>query len=328
MESIAQLIRDADWFMRRRDLLALGFSDIQIRNALERRTIFRVRHGWYSVPDAPERAIEAVRVGGRLTSVSALESYDFPVPRRPHLHIAVIRTACRLRSRTDRRTRIAPVDRVHLHWIDRRSPQQSRWRVSLDDALLAVLVSEPRDIAVACASAVIRRGALTADRLAAVFDRAPKHCRGWLDLVSALDDSHGETFVRLWLRDVGIACTQQVKVARVGRLDFRVGKRTYLEVDGAQHDPGWTGTTESSWETDHDRDTAITIGGGTTLRFTYRQLYLHWPRVLAAIRRALADDAVLSAHRAKHPFHEAPSRLRARPQLALQKRRTSVRNSP
>lgn len=326
MESIARRIRDADWFMRRRDLLAVGFSDIQLRKALERRSIFRVRHGWYSVPDAPQQAIEAVRVGGRLTSTSALESYGMPVPRRPHLHIAIVRTACRLRSRVDRRQRLANADGVRLHWVDARDRGGSRWRVSVDDALLAVLVEEPRDIAVACASAVMRHSALTADELAAVFARAPKHCRPWLELVSPLDDSHGETFSRLWLGDAGIACEQQVWVAGVGRLDFRVGKRTFIEVDGGQHDPEWIGATPSNWEGDHDRDTTVAIAGGTTLRFTYRQLYTDWPRVLAAISRAIADDAVLSAFRARHPYR--PRRPRPSLTITSQKRRRSGPISP
>lgn len=326
MESIARLIRDADWFMRRRDLVAAGFSDIRIRKALERRSIFRVRHGWYSVPDAPQPAVEAVRVGGRLTSVSALESYGLPVPRRPHLHVAIVRTSSRLRSRIDRRARISGSDGVRLHWIDDRARRGSRWRVSVDDALLAVLIEEPRDIAVACASAVLRHSALTAEQLAAVFARAPKHCGPWLALVSALDDSHGETFVRLWLGEVGIQCQQQVRVARVGWLDFRVGKRTFVEVDGGQHDPDWVGDGPSNWEVDHDRDTTVAIAGGTTLRYTYRQLYTDWPRVLAAIRRAIADDAVLSAYRARHPYR----RRAPRPPITFtfQKRRRSDPISP
>jgi len=326
MQPIARAIRDNDWFMRRRDLLALGFSDIRIRSALERHVIFRVRHGWYSVPDAPQPAIEAVRVGGRLTSISALESYGLPVPRRSRLHVTIVRNACRLRSRADRRVRLAPADGVRLHWLDDRTGAESRWRVSVADALLAVLIEEPRDIAVACASTVVRHGALTGDQLAVVFVRAPQHCQPWQALISALDDSHGETFTRLWLGDVGIPCEQQARVAGVGRLDFRVGKRTFVEVDGGQHDPLWIGTTPSTWEGDHDRDTTVAIDGGTTLRFTYRQLYTDWARVLAAIRRAIADDGVLAAYRAKHPYRPRPLRRHKNP--PHQKRRRSSPKSP
>lgn len=310
METIASRLRRSDYFLRRRDLLRSGYTDRDIKAELAVHRIFRVRQGWYSVPDAPELAIEAVRVGGRLTAVSALESYGLRVPGGRRLHVAVPGTASRLRSNLDRRRRLAAADPVHVHWIERATRGGSVWRVSPDDALLAILLEEPRDVAVACASAVARYQGWSESRLDAVFARAPERAGAWRPLVSALDDSHGETFVRLWLGDAGIPCKQQVRVAGVGRLDFQVGPHTYLEVDGAQHDPAWTGETESSFERDHDRDTTVVIDGGTVLRYVYRQLYRDWPRVLAAITRAIADDRALTAYRLRHPYR--PPRRRKR----------------
>jgi very-short-patch-repair endonuclease len=312
MQSIDGRLRSGNYFLRRRDLLGFGHTDAQIRDALATHRIFRVRQGWYSVPDAPPPAVEAVRVGGRLTSVSALESYGLPVPRRADLHVAVPSTACRLRAKDDRRTRLSGVDAVRVHWVDERGRGGTVWRVSMDDALLAVLIEEPRDIAVACASAVMRHARWSAARLGAVFDRAPRRVQAWRSLVSALDDSHGETFFRLWFGDAGLSCEQQVRLSRVGRLDFRVASHTYVEIDGAQHDPDWLGETASSWERDHDRDTTVVIGGGTVLRYTYRQLYTDWRRVLAAIERAIADDAALAAYRARHPYRPRVRRKRRR----------------
>jgi very-short-patch-repair endonuclease len=320
MESLDAYIRRAGGFLRRRDLLRAGYRDVHLHAALATASIFRVRHGWYSVPDSPQPAIEAVRVGGRLTGVSALQSYGLPVPRDPVIHIAVRPTACRLRSQKDRRRRLTASDGIRVHWIDRPgasngAPGGSVWRVSIDDALLAVLVDEPRDIAIACASAVMRRKNWSARRLDRVFARAPSRVQHWRTLVSVLDDSHGETFFRLWLGDAGIVCEQQARVGRVGRLDFRVASCTFVEIDGGQHDPDWVGGTSSSYESDHDRDTTIVIGGGTTLRYTYRQLYGDWPRVLEAVQRAIADDAALAAYRARHPYRPRPPRKRRRSAL-------------
>jgi very-short-patch-repair endonuclease len=163
----------------------------------------------------------------------------------------------------------------------------------------------------------MRRRRWTPHRLAAVFERVPARCRAWLGLVSALDDSHGETYFRLWIADRGIACEQQVHVPGVGRLDFRLGPRTWVEVDGAQHDPAWAGEHPSSWEGDHDRDTIMAIEGHLVLRFTYRQLYADWPRVLAAVERAIADGDALEALRARRPFRPPARRKRRRiPQKA------------
>jgi len=314
MDPIARSIRRAGYFLRRRDLLALGFTDRDIKGSLERRRIFRVRQGWYSVPDAPEQAIRAVRVGGRLTSVSALESYGLRVPRRERVHVAVKATASRLRRPDDRHRRLKQRDDVRVHWIDRHDAGGTVWRVSLEDALLAVLLEEPREVAIACVSAVVHRKKWSARRVDAVFERAPLRARPWRHLISALDESHGETFARLWLTDAGVQFEQQFVIENVGRLDFKVGPNTYVEIDGGQHDPEWTGEGKSTWDKDHDRDTTTAIGGGTVLRFNYRQLYRDWPRVLAAIERTVADDLALTAYRRRHPY-----RPRAR-----RKRRTSA----
>ncbi|MET4782143.1 DUF559 domain-containing protein [Glaciihabitans sp. UYNi722] len=315
MESIDSRLRRSGFFLRRRDLLAYGYSDSAICKSLAARRIFRVRQGWYSVPDAPESAVHAVRVGGRLTSLSALESYGLRVPRRPELHVAVVDTASRLRTPGDRSRRLGVIDPVRVHWIDRPARGGTSWRVSIDEALLAVLLEESREIAVACCGAALRHRQVSAARLDAVFDRAPVRVRPWRGLVSALDESHGESFVRLWFGDAGVSCVQQVYVPGVGRLDFRVSARVYVEIDGAQHDPGWTGESDSTYESDHDRDTTMGIDGDRVLRYTYRQIYGDWPRVLAAIRRAIADDVALAAYRRTHPYRALG-----------RKRRTSVRN--
>ncbi|MES2171357.1 MAG: type IV toxin-antitoxin system AbiEi family antitoxin domain-containing protein [Actinomycetota bacterium] len=326
MHPIERVLRRAGYFLRRRDLIEAGFDDNAIRAALAEHRIFRVRHGWYSVPDAPPAGVHAVRVGGRLTALSALESYGIRVPRRDIIQVAVVRTACRLRSAADRSQRLERSDGVRVHWIDRRETGGSSWRVSLDDALLAVLSDESRDVSVACASALLRYAGFDMSRLGAVFARAPARCLGWLELVSERDDSHGETFLRLWLRDAGVPCAQQARIRGVGRIDFRVGRRTFVEVNGGQHDPDWTGDGPNTWEDDHDRDTTVTIGGGAVLRYTYRQLYTDWPRVLAAIQRAVADDAIIAAYRARHPYR--PRALRKRRTSAETRRRTTSPGPP
>jgi len=316
VDPVERSIRRNGMFARRRDLLAAGMTDRDIRRALGGRRIFRVRHGWYSVPDAPEAAIRAVRVGGRLTGTSALESYGLRVPRRERSLVAVPVNACRLRRPSDRRARRIQSDPVDVLWVDApREKHGSPWRVSLDDALLSALEHETRDVAVACASAIMRYKRWSRDRLERVFARAPARCRCWLRLVSGLDDSHGETFVRLWLLDAGIVMESQPFIAGVGYLDGRVSPHTYIEVDGAQHDPSWTGETESTYEADHDRDRSMAIRGDTVLRFTYRQLYATWSECLAAVERCIADDLELIARRAAGP---APRTLAA----VRRKRRT------
>ena len=322
MMAIDTLVRRSGWFLRRRDLLARGYSDPSIRAALADHRIFRVRQGWYSVPDAPEPAIRAVRVGGRLTSISALESYGIPVPRRPGTHIAVRATAGRLRSTHDRRKRLAGERDVRIHWVDCVASVGSRWRVPMEDALLQVLIDEPRDIAIACASLVMHFEKWTDRRMDAVFARAPRDVGAWRALVSSLDESHGETFFRLWAGDSGLSTVQQVSRRGVGRLDFQVGPHTFVEIDGGQHDPAWTATASNSWENDHDRDTTMAITGDRVLRFTYRQLYGDFARILLAVRRCRADDLALTTIRRRRPYRLGARRTRVRGILSRSRARS------
>jgi len=312
MRAIERVIRGSGYFLRRRDLLALGYTDGAIQRSLRDRRIFRVRQGWYSIPSAPEAGIRAVRIGGRLTGISALDDLGLRVPRQADLYVAVKSTASRLRRATDRHARLLADDAVRVLWTATGSGG-TPWRVSISEALLAVLSMETRDVAVACCSAALRHRKITASALAEVFARAPERARRWSALPSALDDSHGETFVRLWLMDVGVSCEQQFYVAGVGHLDFRLSQHSFVEVDGAQHDPRWTGDTPSSYERDHDRDTSMSIDGARVQRFTYRQLYSDWPRVLAAIERAIADDLALTALRTRHPYRPVKRKRRRIP---------------
>ena len=306
VESMERVIRRRGWFLRRRDLLVLGYTDAGLRAALGERRIFRVRQGWYSVPGAPDDAVRAVRVGGRLTGIAALASYGLRVPRRAVLDVAVPVNACRLRNPADRRRRLAADATIAVHWVDeQRVWQASTWRVSLADALLHIVGTEQRDIAVACLSAVMRYKRWSSARIRAVVLRGPARAHGWAELASALDDSHGETFVRLWLGDAGVPYESQPVVLGLGRLDGSVSPNVFIEVDGGQHDPEWTGDGASTWEHDHDRDVVVVADGGQVLRYTYRQLYTAWPQCLAAIERARADDLELVARRVRHPAPRA-----------------------
>jgi very-short-patch-repair endonuclease len=226
------------------------------------------------------------------------------------LHVAVPPTASRLRSPDDRRRRLRPGGAIVLWSDDGDGPD--RWRVSVRAALAAVLVSQPRDVAVACFSLALNRKAVSWSVVDEIFAGAPARVQRWRPLLSDRDESHGETYYRLWTTDAGIACEQQVTIDGVGRLDFRVAAHTYVEIDGGQHDPAWTGGTTSSWSDDLDRAAALAIRGDRVLHFGYRQLYGSWATVLAAVERAIADDAALTARRRRHPYRAVVRRKRRR----------------
>src|SRR5690606_14297209 len=78
--------------------------------------------------------------------------------------------------------------------------------------------------------------------------------------------------------------------AGVGRIDGKVSPRVYVEIDGGQHDSGWQGEGQSSFEGDHDRDLELAARGARSIRITYRQLEHHWDACLRAIVGAIEAD--------------------------------------
>jgi hypothetical protein len=82
----------------RSHLIARGMSIREISDAVVDGRMIRVRRGWYAAFDAPQDVVQAVRVGGSLTSVSATSSTTIWTPPHSRLHVAVSRNASRLRA--------------------------------------------------------------------------------------------------------------------------------------------------------------------------------------------------------------------------------------
>lgn len=259
---------------------------------MARRSIFRVRHGWYARAGTSEVVLRAVRVGGRVTGVEALRLRGLFLPRPARLDVAVPRNAAALRSPTVARQRLAASDPVGIHWINagRNTLSSATWLVSEDEALLLVLNTEGREVAVAACDGLVRYRGWDSARLDAAFRQAALRTRRWRQLVDGRADSWGETGVRLRLADAGIAFEPQARVPGVGVFDGRVAPGVFVEVDGAQHDEAWAGDSESSFERDHAKDLGLAILGARSIRITYAMYAQRWDDCVAAIRAAIAVD--------------------------------------
>ncbi|PJJ61720.1 hypothetical protein [Compostimonas suwonensis] len=294
MSNIAHHLRDNGLFLRRRDLISAGFTSAELRSALGDHSIFRVRQGWFTVPAAPEDAIRAVRIGGRLTGLSALSSYGVWTPRSLRLDVAVPTDARALRTPNDMRKRLVDTDAAGctISWTDdsatRRPPHT--WRVPIHEALLRVLHTGDLLTVVTCVDSVLnlhRRRVLRfgEDAVDRVFAAGPKRVHRWRELVDGRADSGGETEFRLRCRARGIPFRPQSSVPGVGRVDGRIGPTTFVEIDGAA-----THDTPEGFAEDRRRDLAMAVGGRRPLRFTYRQIHDEWRWCEAGMCAALALD--------------------------------------
>lgn len=235
----------------------------------------RVRQGWYVLPVWPTVVVEAVRIGGQITCHHALDMHGVWVVRDPRVHVAVNRDATQLRSARDPRRRLEPSDpRVRVHW--RRASTATNAVVSaVRDSLDDYLRCAPREHAAAAIDSALHQGLLDRhDSLALRFAR---------ERIDGTCESGTETI--FWLRMLRhrLPMTRQARFRGLGRVDFLIGERLIVEVDGQTfHD------TESSFETDRHRDAYLSTLGYRVLRFSYEQVLADWPLVEAAVLAAVS----------------------------------------
>jgi very-short-patch-repair endonuclease len=116
-----------------------------------------------------------------------------------------------------------------------------------------------------------------------IWDSIPASARWLLDLARTDADSGLESLLRLRLHLLGIRLDCQMDIAGVGLVDFLVGGRLILEVDGRENHDG-----ASMRHKDLARDAAASALGYESLRFDYAQVVHDWPTVQAAVLGALA----------------------------------------
>ena len=127
-------------------------------------------------------------------------------------------------------------------------------------------------------------GGLTQYGLQSAFDALPVKYRRAAAKTDPASQSGIETLLRLRLRARRVKLTSQVGTAGVGWVDFVVGDRFVIEVDGRE-----THDTASGFRNDRERDLKLFDGDYLTLRLTYEHVMYRWhevePIILRKIRR-------------------------------------------
>ncbi|MGB3731805.1 endonuclease domain-containing protein [Microbacterium sp.] len=111
----------------------------------------------------------------------------------------------------------------------------------------------------------------------------PKAAAWMLDLARSDAQSGLESLLRFRLHLLGIRLDCQVDIPDVGRVDFVVGGRLIIEVDGRENH-----ASAERLHKDLVRDAAASGHGYETLRFDYAQVVRDWDSVVRAILPALA----------------------------------------
>ncbi|MGY6498167.1 MAG: hypothetical protein ACXIUP_08065, partial [Microcella sp.] len=298
----------------RAHLRSLGHSDRTLSAAVRARVIARPRRGWYTVwPDSDPR-LQALRIGGRLTGLSAIAAMGGWVRTRPRMHVAVPINAARLRCPRRRTVAFTASPRrssVVLHWSRQRHDRDvSTGVVGLLEALEVAFLTATSEDAVAALDWARRSGRIDVIDLETLRERLPASLR--ILVARSSDQCHSlpESLTRTRLAALGLRAREQVVIpGDASPIDLLVEHAVAIEVDGDEFH-------RDRFERDRAKDLAITVHGLHAIRPAARHVYDDWPRVEAAVLTALAERKVpvpaLPSRRARPGVNNSGQRARAR----------------
>jgi very-short-patch-repair endonuclease len=275
MHPLVDLVSQLDsGFLHKRDLAAAGASDRYLTHAVRDGRLRRPRRGWYTALPASDPRFLAVRVGGRLTGVSALAYLGAWLrEREPPIVVSVAPNASRLRR----------VAGVRVVWDTRAITQRgTAWSVDPWDALREALLHVPFEEAIALVDWALHTKHLQTDDVGDLCRGLPRDIaliEAWVDPNC---ESYLESITRTRLRLAGHHVTSQHRLPNGQRIDLVVDDVVGLETDGrAFHG--------ASFEADRLKDLSIAIDGRTPLRVSYRMVEQCWGRILEAVEAAVVQ---------------------------------------
>jgi very-short-patch-repair endonuclease len=267
-------------FAQKRQLVARGARDLDLTRAVRGGTVRRARQGWYTTLPERDPRVRAVRVGGRLTGLSAIAALGGWVLRAPLLHVAVPPNAARLRSASNRFAH-PPARRirgVRLRWDVGRGGDVSM--VGLIEALRRVVLDESRETAIAALDWALHTGRVDEMDVASIMLAVPaRHRIPWAAL-DPLCESLPESLARTRLRDAGFSVRSQVALPNGQRIDLLVDEIVGLETDGeAFH--------ADRFAEDRAKDGLIIRQNYVPYRVPATTVFRAWDEVVATVEAAI-----------------------------------------
>jgi very-short-patch-repair endonuclease len=257
---------------RRAEFAAWGIDSRALRRAVAAGEVIRARPGVYVSPHLPRPTRVAVRHGGVLACVSVARLRGLWVlPLDEIVHVS-----------------LPPNGHAHAHddcecvqhW---NALTASSTEVSLLDALLQIRGCLGDDAFFATLESALHEGVLTSDVRTELRERITESARWLIDFARTDAESGLESLLRVRLYRLGISLRTQVEVPGVGRVDFVLGDRLILEVDGRDgHNE------DEDRHKDLMRDAVAAGHGFDTLRFDYAMVVHDWTIVEQAILAKLA----------------------------------------
>lgn len=272
MLSASDTIRRLGGLARGTHLQTLGFTRRALSRAVQRGEIERIRDGVFAAGTISAQVRAATAHGGALTCASVLQL----------LHVWVLSPAIVPHVWLGADRHAHPHDDCACVSHFSRGGRPPLGRVSIEVALAHFLRCAGDEAFFAAYESALHLRLLTNAARSRLRASIPASARWLMDLARTDADSGLESLLRLRLHLLGIRLDCQVRIQGVGRVDFVLGNRLILEVDGKENHDGAT-----MRHRDLARDAAASALGYETLRFDYAQVVHDWPTVQAAVLAAL-----------------------------------------
>lgn len=255
---------------RRARIVEAGHTQRTIGAAIDAGDLVAVRRLWIATPDADPLRLAAARDGVTITCVTLTRRLGLWSDREDHApHVAA--------HPHSGRVTVPPGVRVH-----RARPIVPRHPDALDDsienALALVCACQPLESALAIVESALNKRLVDKQQLREL--EIPAGMRSIVERASPYSDSGLETLVVPRLRWMGVRIVQQVWIAG-HRVDFLIGERLVLQVDGGHH----VGRQRAA---DNAHDARLRLLGYHVIRVGYIQMTEDWASVQESIMRAVA----------------------------------------
>lgn len=250
------------------ELTAAGSSRQAIERQIRSGQLVRLRRGVYATPQTCEPVKTAARHGGRLACVTAAAHVGLFVLDADTVHVGM---------GAHGRSLPHPDCACRPHWDD----------VSVTDAfgfptvprlLRQILGCRGLESFFVTLESALSQRLITPVEMTWLAANTNDAAREAIAFARADAGSGVESLLRWRLRRWGVAMRSQVHIVSVGIVDFLIGERLIVEVDGRVNHDG-----PSMRHKDLLRDANAAIWGYVTLRFDYAMVVHDWPTVEAAI---------------------------------------------
>lgn len=272
MRTVTDVLRWLGGIARTRSLRRAGLSARSLGDAVREGIVVQPRRGLYALRDTPPDVLHAFEHGGILGCVSAAAAAGLWTVPHDHIHVWMGSSG---------QCRTVLCDHCILHWTPGRPLVDEP--LPLPSALLQIARCLGEEAFFASLESALRIGALSTKDVAGLRHSLPERLRWLVDFARDDADSGLESLVRLRLHRIGVLVRTQVLIVGTGRVDFLIGERLIVEIDGRENHDG-----PSMRHKDLVRDTNAAIWGYETLRFDYAMVMHDWASVEAAILAKIA----------------------------------------